>query len=287
MEIASRILTIALVIFMVGSLLEMGLRLNVQEAWSAMRNVRFMALGFLWSFILGPALAVLLSRIMPLAEPYALGLLFLGMAPCAPYLPMLSEKARGDLAYVAAYMVLAAVGTVLFMPFMVPLLAKGFSANTWTIAKPLLFFITLPLLIGMVVRLAAVRFADKAHQVVRKVTGVNNILMLVVALLIYRADFRSAVGTYAIGTQILYYGILAAAVYGLGFGLPHGQKCVLALGVCTRNIGAALAPLFAVAGTDRRAIVMCVLATFIALILGLTVARMLARSAPAGEPART
>jgi BASS family bile acid:Na+ symporter len=284
-EILSKLLTFTLVIFMVGSLLEMGLKLKLDEALKALRNVRFMALGVLWSFVLSPALAVLLTKVLPLSEPYALGLLFLGMAPCAPYLPMISEKARGDLAYVAAYMVLAAVGTVIFMPFMVPVLAKGFIADTWTIAKPLLFFITMPMAIGMAIRLAAETLAEKAHPVVKKVTDINNVIMLVAALVIYRSDFLSAVGTYAIGSQFLYYGLLAAGAYGLGFGLPHAQKSVLALGVCTRNIGAALAPLFAVAGTDKRAIVMCVLATFIAIITGFAGARVLARFAPAGEPA--
>lgn len=285
-EILSKLLNITLVIFMVGSLLEMGLKLKLDEMFKAMRNVRFVVLSLVWSFVLGPALAVLLTKVIPLSEPYALGLLFLGMAPCAPYLPMLSEKARGELPYVATFMLLTAAGTVLFMPFMVPVLCKGFSADTWTIAKPLLYFITLPMAIGMVVRLAAETLAEKSHPVVKKVTGVNNVIMLAIAIFIYRADFVSAVGTYAIGSQILYYGLLGAAAYGLGFGLPHGQKSVLALGVCTRNIGAALAPLFAVAGTDKRAIVMCVLATFICLFVGIGGARLLARIAHVDEPAK-
>jgi len=284
-DILPKLLNLTLVLFMVGSLLEMGLRLKLGEARGAIRNVRFVALTLLWSFVLGPALALLLTKIIPLPEPYALGMLFLGMAPCAPFLPKLTERAHGDLPYVAAFMALTAVGTVIYMPFAVPVLVKGFAADPWTIAKPLVFFIGVPLVIGVAVRSAAEALAERAHPIVKRVTEIDILVLAALVLWMYGKDFLSAVGTYAIGTQLLYYAVLAAASYGLSFGLPHGQKSVLALGLYTRNIGAAIAPLLAVSGTDRRAIVMCTLATFICLIGGFGAAAVLARFAPAGTSA--
>ena len=286
-EVLSNLLGITIVVFMFGNLLEMGLKLQLTEAINSFRNVRFVVLSLVWSFVLGPALAVLLTKILPLAEPYALGLLLLGMAPCAPFLPTVAEKARGDLGYVAAFMLLTAVGTVIYMPLAVPVLVKGFTADTWTIAKPLLFFIATPLAIGIAVRRAAEPFAEKAHPIVKVVTGIDTIVLVIVALYLNWRDLLGAVGTYAIGTQLLYYGILAVGAYSLSFGLTHGQKSVIALGVCTRNIGAAIAPLFAVAGTDKRAITMCILATFIAIIFGMGVSRVLARLAPADVSGRS
>src|SRR5512144_2568603 len=143
---------IAIVIFMVGNLLEVGLRLNVAEALAALRNVRFLVISLLWCFVLGPALAVLLTKIIPLAEPYALGLVLLGMAPCSPAIPVMMRKSGGSLAYMSAFMLTAYAGTVVLMPFMVPWLAKGFTADPWTIAKPLLFFIAIPLVLGAAIR---------------------------------------------------------------------------------------------------------------------------------------
>ncbi len=282
-ELLSKLTSITIIIFMSGSLLEMGLKLKLDEAFKALRNARFVVLTLAWSFVLCPAFAVLLTKVLPLAQPYALGLLFLGMAPCAPYVLMLSEKARGDLGYVAAFMLLTAVGTVVYMPLMVPVLCKGFAADAWTIAKPLLFFIAIPLAIGVAIRRAQEPFAEKAHPIVKRSTDINNIIMLGLALWLYGKDFLNAVGSYAIGAQILYYGILAAASYALSFKLAHEQKSVLALGVSTRTIGAALAPLFAVPGTDKRAITMCILAAFIALIMGLITARVLGRFSEADD----
>jgi BASS family bile acid:Na+ symporter len=278
-------LKIALVIFMAGNLLEMGLKLRLDEARKALRNENFMVQSVLWAFVMCPALAYLLTKIIPLAEPYALGLLFLGLAPCAPFVPLVAEKARGDLAYVAAFMLLAAVGTVVLMPFMVLLLVKGFTADAWTIAKPLVFFIAIPMAIGIMIRGASETFAEKAHPIVKKVTGIDTVIMVLCIFIMYGKDFVSAIGTYAIGVQILYYVVIAVASYGLGFGLAHSQKSVLALGVSTRNIGAAIAPLFAVANTDQRAIAMCALAVPITVIIALIAARVLARRAPKGKRA--
>src|SRR5512139_2833318 len=114
---------VTIIIFMVGNLLEVGLRLEVSEARTALRNVRFVVVSLLWCFVLGPALAVLLTKIVPLAAPYALGLVLLGMAPCSPAIPVMMRKSGGSLAYMSAFMLMAYAGTVVLMPFMVPWLA--------------------------------------------------------------------------------------------------------------------------------------------------------------------
>ncbi|MGC2320235.1 MAG: bile acid:sodium symporter [Bradyrhizobium sp.] len=284
-DLLEKLLGVTIAVFMAGSLLEMGLKLDLKRAGHALRDVRFMATAVLWSFAIGPALAILLARGMPLAEPYALGLILLGLAPCAPFVPLLAEKAGADLNYIAAYLLLAAVGTLIMLPIMIPILAPQLSADSWTIAKPLLFFIALPLAVGICVRLVASALADKSHPIVKKVTSVDIILMLGIVLLLYWRDFLSAVGSYAIAAQILYYCLLGAAAYGLGFGLSHAKRSALVLGLCTRNVGAAIAPLLSVSSSDQRATVMCVMAVFITLAVGFGAAYLLGRRNPASEPA--
>lgn len=286
MQALNTILNVTIVIFMVGNLLEVGLRLKVAEALAALRNVRFVVFTLLWCFVLGPALAVLLTKIIPLAQPYALGLVLLGMAPCSPAIPIMMRKSGGSLAYMSAFMVVAYAGTVVLMPFMVPLLAKGFTADPWTIAKPLVLFIALPLVIGAAIRRKNETVAEKAAPIVKKVTGLNTLILCAILLWVHRSDIFSAVGTYAIGTQILYYALIGFASYLLGFGLSYDQKAPMTLGICTRNVGPALATLMGVAGAPQGAITMCVLAIFLGAILsGFAAAAVLKRfCAPAGEP---
>ena len=294
MEITlNTIQTITIVIFMVGNLLEVGLRLEVSEALAALRNARFVVTSLLWCFVLGPVLAVLLTKFIPLAEPYALGLVLLGMAPCSPALLVMMRKSGGSLAYMSAFMLMAYAGTVVLMPFMVPWLAKGFTADPWTIAKPLLFFIATPLVIGVVIRRIAETVAQKAAPIVKTVTGLNTLILCAVLLWVYKSEIFSAVGTYAIGSQILFYALLGFASYLLGFGLSYEQKAPMVLGICTRNVGPALATLMGVAGAPQGAITMCILAIFLgAIVSGFAAAALLkrfcvpSRESTVGEPTR-
>jgi BASS family bile acid:Na+ symporter len=284
MKILTLLLQVSLLIFMVGNLLDMGLRLNLKEAMGGLKNVRFVALSLLWGFVLCPALAVLLTKIIPLEQPYAIGMIMLGMTPCAPFLPMMVDKAKGDLAYAAAFMVLAMVVTVIYMPFVVPVLVKGLTADPWTIAKPLLFYLILPLVLGIAIKRRSEPFAARIQPIVSKVTLIDTIIMLILCVIVYGKGFINAAGSYAFGTQILFFSIATIGSYFLSFGLPQNQKSVLSLGMATRNIGAALAPLFALATVDQRAIVMAAIGVPMQTIAGLLAARWFARRASAGKP---
>jgi len=80
----------------------------------------------------------LISQVLPLAAPYTTGLLLIGLAPAAPFLPMVVRRAGGDLAYTVAFMLIAVICTILLMPLAVPLIVPGLSVDPWAVAKPLL-----------------------------------------------------------------------------------------------------------------------------------------------------
>jgi hypothetical protein len=73
--------------------------------------------------------------------------------------------------------------------------------------------------------------------------------------------------------------VVTAASYALGFGMPSGQKSVLSLGICTRNCGSALAPLFVAADVDQSAIVMVTLGIPMMFISAMVAARVFAARA--------
>lgn len=278
-EILPILLKLSLVIFMVGNLLDMGLRLNLQEALGALRNVRFVVLSVLCGFVLCPGLAYLLTKVIPLDPSYATGMILLGMSPCAPFLPMMVGKAHGDMAYAAAFMLLASLVTVVYMPLAVPVMVMGLTADAWTIAKPLLFFLIVPLAIGWAIQRISAGVAARLQPTVKKTTGVDTILMLVLCVAVFGKDFINAAGSYAFGTQILFFSLATVATYALSFGLPQAQKSVLTLGMSTRNLGAAIAPLFAIPDVDQRAIIMVAIGIPMQIIASVLAAHWFARRA--------
>src|SRR4051794_12684055 len=144
--------TVAVLVFLVSSMAAMGLTLTARAIAAPLRDVRFVLLALGLNFVLAPACAWLLTVLIPLESGHAAGLMLLGGAAGAPFLPKLVENARCDLASAAALMVLLTAGTILFMPFALPLMIPGLGADPWSIARPLLALIIAPLAAGMVVK---------------------------------------------------------------------------------------------------------------------------------------
>jgi BASS family bile acid:Na+ symporter len=272
-ELLTILLKISLVIFMAGNLLDMGLRLRLREALVGLRNARFVTLSLLWCFVLCPALAWLLNRVIPLERPYAIGLILIGMTPCAPFLPMVVERARGDMGYTASFMLLAAVGMIVYLPIAVPLLVEGLTESAWMIAKPLLAIVLLPLVVGMAILQVSPAAASRLQPIVKKTTGAATVVMLALCVVVYGKGFINSAGSYATLTQMIFFGVATAASYAFAFGLPQDQRSVLSLGVCTRNLGAAFAPLFTAPDVDERAIVMVALGVPLQTIFAFAAAR--------------
>lgn len=273
-------LKISLVIFMAGNLMDMGLRLELGDALRGLRNLRFVAFTLLWGFVLVPMLAYGIATLMPLNPHHALGLILLGLAPCAPFVPMLAAKGGGDLGSTAGFMLLTAVGTVILMPVAVPLLTTGLTVSPWSVAKPLLVMVLIPMMIGMAIRRASVERAERLQPLVKKTTGVATLFVAVLCVVAYGKGMLGLGGTFAVASQCLFFGIIAALTYLLAFGLRHEARIVLTVGLTTRNIGAALAPLLAVPEPDQQAAIMVVLGLPLMVLFAMLAVRLTRRRAP-------
>ena len=268
------IFNIAVVIFTIGNLAAMGLELNVRKALHALLNTQFVALIFVWSWVVGPALAYLITKTLPLAEPYAIGLLLASPAPCAPFYPMVVRKSRGDVAFAAALLLLTAVGTTEMMPLILPLMIRGLTVSAWAIAKPLLTLVLTPLVIGITIRVFAAGVADKLLPVVKRIAGIFTLATLVFVVVLYGKAMLNSMGSFAIGAQVLFLAGMTLVSYQIGFGLKKEQRSIMALGMGTRNIAAVFAVLKAIPNPDSRLVVMIVLAVPISVIVAFVAARL-------------
>ncbi|MGF1660502.1 MAG: hypothetical protein ACFCUS_13835 [Rubrimonas sp.] len=219
-----------------------------------------MAYGAIYGVAASTGLAWGLTRALPLAEPYAAGLMLVALTPCAPFLPVMVRRAKGDMSHAPAMMLLAAVGTVAVLPVAAPLLAPGLAVDAWTIAKPLVALVLAPLGLGMAVFRAAPCAAAAIRPLAKQAAGVGAVVLLGLCGVIYGRGFLDTLGGFAIASYALFFGLATGMAWGLSPGLTRERRSVLGLAVCTRNAGAALAPLLAAPAADPRAIVMVALA---------------------------
>lgn len=274
------VLKVTLVIFMFGNMLDLGLRLDLRKALQGLRDVRFVVLTLVWGYIVCPGLGYLLAVTLPLSPPYAMALILVAMVPGNPFLATAVSKAGSDVNYAGSFMLLASAVTVVYMPFMVPVLVKGLSATPWMIAQPMLLFILLPVVVGVAFRLWSESAAASVQPFVKKATGLDTLAMVTLLLVIYGKGLISSVGTFALGSQVLVVAIVSAAAYWLGFGMSRAKVEIMALGMCCRNIGAALAPLFIAPNVDPAAIMATgALGTIVVIGSSLTLVGIFARQA--------
>jgi BASS family bile acid:Na+ symporter len=273
-------LNISVIIFTVSNLAAMGLELNLREAVKTLYSVRAIGLILVLGWVVGPALAWLITMVLPLAEAHAAGLLLISLAPTAPFFPMMVRRAHGDMSFAGAFMLLTTIGTVVLLPLMAPVLVKGLTVDSWSLAKPLLIMVLLPMLIGGAIRVFAPNAAEKSLPVVKKIGGISLLVALAFILYLYGPDMLGAVGSFAPGAQVLFFVAITAMSYKIGFGLEQPQRSAMALGMCTRNIAAVFAAYFGITNPPPGVFVMVVLVVPLALIVAMVAARLFARQAP-------
>ncbi len=264
-------------IFTVTNLGAMGLQVMMPGVVQVLKDKKSLSLIFIWGWVLGPALGYIIIWIIPLAEPYIIVILLTSLAPTAPFLQQMVSKARGDMAFAGALIPLVAVGTVLLMPVMAPIMIKGIEINAWALAKPLLLTILLPLIIGAAIRYYNDTAATKIFPTIKIVAQLSTLLTIVWCLVLYGSSMLDTAGSFALLSMTLFMVGMAIITYYFGFGLKQAEKSVMALGMGTRNIAAVLAAALAIPNADHRIVTMVVMWTLWSVILAAIGARIFAR----------
>ena len=274
---------IVVMVFTVSNLAAMGLEINKDEALKALKNPRFIILILVWGWIVGPAIAFGLTKVIPLSEAHAAGLLLISLAPTAPFFPLMVTKARGDMSSAGAFILVATIGTVIFLPILVPVLIEGLEVSVWALAKPLLIMVLLPLLIGFAIRVYKAPIADKLFPVIKKIGTLFLLITAVLTFWLYWEEMLSAIGSYAVGAQVIFFALITFLSYKIPFGLKKTQRSGMALGMCTRNIAAVFVAYFGITNPDPGVFVMIVLVVPLALIIALIAAKIFAKDVGKSE----
>lgn len=226
-------------LFVVTSMLAMGLSLTVPQIMEPLRNARLVILALLANFVLVPLLAYGITLVVPLDQSLKVGLIILATAAGAPFLPKLVQGAKGNVAFGVGLMVLLMVATIVYMPLVLPLLLQGVTINPWDIAQSLIVLMLIPLAIGLLVRSHSAESAAHYQVVMNKISSLAMLILLVTAVGLNAANIIGLLGTGGILALLLF--ILGSLLIGyfLG-GRDTGIRSVMGLGTAQRNISAAI-----------------------------------------------
>jgi len=225
--------------FVLSSMIGMGLGLRVAEIVAPLRNWRLVTLSLVANFAVMPAVALALARLLRLDESMGIGLLLLGTAGGAPFLPKLAQIARGNLAFAVGLMVLLMVITVGYIPIVLPALLPGVSVHPAQIARSLVILMLLPLGGALAVNAYRPHLAASVKPALDKTANISLMALIALQTLLNLKSVVAVFGTGGIlaGIVFLAAGYLAGWLLG---GPARDTRLVLGLGTSQRNIAAAL-----------------------------------------------
>jgi BASS family bile acid:Na+ symporter len=226
-------------LFVVASMLAMGMSLTIPQIMEPLRNVRLVVLALLANFVLVPLLAYLIVRLIPMDQSLQYGLLILATAAGAPFLPKLVQGAKGNIAFGVGLMVLLMVVTIIYMPLVLPLLLQGVQVNPWDIAQSLIVLMLIPLTIGLLMRSHSPDSAGHWQPVMNKISSLAILVLLVTGVGLNLSNILGLVGSGGILALLLFIVGCLLMGYFLG-GRDPGIRSVLGLGTAQRNVAAAI-----------------------------------------------
>ena len=238
-DILETLAQLSMLVFVIGSMLSMGLTLTIPQILKPLSSARLVAFALLVNFVLIPGLAYGFVLIFDLSGPLEIGLILLSTAAGAPFLPKLAQVAKGNVAFSVGLMVLLMIVTIIFLPLVLPLLLGDVEVNPWDIAQSLVILMLIPLAAGLLIR---ARYEETAANILPTFSMASNIALITLAILGLVLNFDGMIGL--VGTLGLLAGalfvIIALAVGYLAGGSDSGIRSVLGLGTGQRNISAAL-----------------------------------------------
>jgi BASS family bile acid:Na+ symporter len=287
-EFLRSIVGILVPVFVVSTMLKVGLTQRPSAILRYLRKWPFVLRMVIANFVLVPALMIVILRLTSFGDALEVGLLIFSLCAGAPFLIKLTRTAGQDVALGAAVMVLLLVLTVAYVPFALPALLPGASVGAWAVARPLLVQMLLPIALGMLVARLFPGFARAASPWVARLANVALYAVVVATLVGYSPNMREIVGTGAIFAGLGV--VLGGFGYLAGLGKSHLED-VGALGTAQRNTAAGLIVATQNFG-DPNVLVILTLVNTLDIVMLLAIARFLSWSklpivvtlGPPGEP---
>ena len=231
MEIVTKIAPIALALIMLG----LGLGLTTQDFVRVLKQPKDFFIGFVCQLIVLPIIAFLLIKILNTPLELALGVMIIAAAPGGVTSNVLTKFANGDVALSVSLTAIISLISIFTVPFIVfksaELLNVSYIANNISmigISLKMFLVVTLPVMIGMLIRKFATNFIINNTQNIQRISILLFILVFI-AIWIEEWDkivsFITRAGLVALilNVVMMTVGFYVAKVFASGM---EQRKCI-------------------------------------------------------------
>ena len=173
MEIVTKVAPICLALIMLG----LGLGLSVKDFTRILRVPKDFFVGFFSQLVILPIVALGIALILDLPAPIAVGLMIIAAAPGGVTSNVLTKFANGDVALSISLTAVISLISIISVPFIVINSANFLGVaisndiSIIGIALKMALVVTVPVIIGMIIRGFAENFILSKINIVNKLTG--------------------------------------------------------------------------------------------------------------------
>ena len=173
METVTKIAPIVLALIMLG----LGLGLSVKDFTRILRVPKDFFVGFFSQLVILPIVALGVALILNLPIPLAIGLMIIAAAPGGVTSNVLTKFANGDVALSISLTAVTSLISIVSVPFIVITSANFFGETISKeismvgVAMKMALVVTIPVIIGMIIRAFAENFISSKINIINKLTG--------------------------------------------------------------------------------------------------------------------
>jgi BASS family bile acid:Na+ symporter len=214
MEIATKIAPLALALIMLG----LGLSLTIQDFIRVVKIPKDFLVGFICQLILLPIVALCIALILNLPAELAVGLMLIACAPGGVTSNVITKFADGDVALSISLTAVVSLISIVSVPFIMFASINFFEISVIKeismtgIALKMFLVVTIPVIIGMIIRHFAKNSVDNQTGLIQKISV---ILFMLVFAAIYIEEWDNIVSYFAkAGVSVL---LLNVSMMVIGF----------------------------------------------------------------------
>ncbi len=181
MEIATKIAPVGLALIMLG----LGMSLTIQDFIRVAKIPKDFLVGFICQLVLLPIIALSIALLLNLPAELAVGLILIACAPGGVTSNVLTKFANGDVALSITLTAVVSLVSIISVPFIMFTAIDFFEIgivkkiSMTGIALKMFLVVTVPVIVGMLIKHFAENFIDKQASLIQKISVI--LFMLVFA----------------------------------------------------------------------------------------------------------
>ena len=231
MEIVTKIAPIILALIMLG----LGLGLKIDDFTRILKTPKDFFVGFFSQLIILPSVAYLLIIILKVPPEIAIGVMIIAAAPGGVTSNILTKFANGDVALSISLTAVISLISIITVPLIIFTSADLFGITDISqnismigIALKMFLVVTVPVILGMIIRKFAENFVNSKIQIFEKLNIILFVIFFIAAFYEERESFIDFLMQAGFITFILNITMMIVAYY-LGKTFASGikqQKCI-------------------------------------------------------------